>query len=490
MFNDWLAQETKRTVLLFLLLLLPTAVALIWLAVSSQLRGWWWLLLPLAGLLAALLLVHQLSANEQLAQRHAVERHRLAQLALALLREPLENGDLPLLLSQHVPPLFPGGWIEIRLLPDTVLFAQGDGWVPLPNEQWAALLEGQNTAVTIPGLPEAIATGFGSQALLIPIQGSAGENAGGLYLMRPGAADVWAWEAAGQSLAAQIAADLLRTQQFDEALALQAEAYEKEIYEQIYQAEVNALVSDYEKMTQELAIARQVQTTFLPSELPYLAGWQLAVTLEPAREMSGDFYDFIELPNGRIGLVIADVADKGMGSALYMALSRTLIRTFAPDFDTAPEQVLRAANQRVLTETSSELFVTVFYAILDPETGVLTYCNAGHNPPFLYSANGDDIKYLTRTSLPVGIMAETSWEQGTVQMQPGDLLVMYTDGVTEAENSFAAFFGEARLQAVTLANFGRSVDIIESKVVTAVLDFVGDAPQFDDITLMILARDS
>ena len=190
MFNDWLAQETKRTVLLFLLLLLPTAVALIWLAVSSQLRGWWWLLLPLAGLLAALLLVHQLSANEQLAQRHAVERHRLAQLALALLREPLENGDLPLLLSQHVPPLFPGGWIEIRLLPDTVLFAQGDGWVPLPNEQWAALLEGQNTAVTIPGLPEAIATGFGSQALLIPIQGSAGENAGGLYLMRPGAADV------------------------------------------------------------------------------------------------------------------------------------------------------------------------------------------------------------------------------------------------------------------------------------------------------------
>jgi serine phosphatase RsbU (regulator of sigma subunit) len=308
--------------------------------------------------------------------------------------------------------------------------------------------------------------------------------------MRPGAADVWAWEAAGQALAAQIAADLLRTQQFDEALALQAEAYEKEIYSQIYQAEVKDLVSDYEKMTQELAIARQVQTTFLPSELPYLAGWQLAVTLEPAREMSGDFYDFIELPNGRIGLVIADVADKGMGSALYMALSRTLIRTFAPDFDTAPEQVLRAANQRVLSETSSELFVTVFYAILDPETGVLTYCNAGHNPPFLYSANGESMKTLTRTAIPIGVLDDALWEQGTVHMQPGDLLVMYTDGVTEAENSFAAFFGEERLQAVTLANFGRSVDIIESKVVTAVLDFVGDAPQFDDITLMLLTRDS
>ena len=208
--------------------------------------------------------------------------------------------------------------------------------------------------------------------------------------------------------------------------------------------------------------------------------------------MSGDFYDIIPLPNGRLGLVIADVADKGMGSALYMALSRTLIRTFAADSDyaSAPEKVLQAANQRVLTDTSSDLFVTVFYAILDPETGLLTYCNAGHNPPFLHSANGSNIQNLTRTAIPIGILDETAWERGSVQIEPGDLLVMYTDGVTEAEDEEADFFGETRLQAVAQANLGRSAEIIDSKVVTAVLDFVGDAPQFDDITLMILARDA
>ena len=484
--KGWLAAGAARYTVLLGVLLLPAAVGLAWLAVSRQL---WWLLLPLAGLLVALPLVHRLSANELRSQHHAVERHRLAQMALALLHEPLDNGDLPAQLSQHVPPLFPGGWVEVRLLPDTVLFAQGEGWIPLPNEQWVTLLEDVETAVALPGLPEAIELGFGPQALLLPMQNHNGENIGGIYLMRPGMADIWAWEAAGQSLAELVAAELQRTQQYEEALAEQAKAYEEAIYEQAYQAEVKTVMREYQKVTQEIATARKVQTTFLPPTVPHISGWQIAVTLEPAREMSGDFYDFITLPNGRIALVIADVADKGMGSALYMALSRTLIRTFATDFDTAPEQVLCAANQRVLADTSSDLFVTVFYAILEPETGMLTYCNAGHNPPYLYSGNGEGMQPLDRTALPIGIVDGMPWEQGTVQMQPGDLLVMYTDGVTEAEDEFADFFGEQRLQAVATANLGRPVEIIENKVVTAVLDFVGDAPQFDDITLMLLARD-
>jgi serine phosphatase RsbU (regulator of sigma subunit) len=480
----------KQTTLLFLLLLLPATIALVWLGVMQSAATFWWLLiLALGGFFAALLLVNWLHKKAVRAQRHAENRYHLEQLAQGMLREPVENGDLPSLLSRHVPYLFPAGWVEIRLLPDTVLFAQGDGWIPLANEQWASLLARQDFPLLVPGLPEAIEFGFGSEALIIPIQEKQAENVGGIYLMRRVAEDVWEWETRGQSLASLVAADLLRGQQIDEALAAQAEAYEKEIYEQAYQAEANALMAEYEKMSQELAVAKKVQTTFLPSEVPNLPGWQIAVTLEPAREMSGDFYDFIWLPNGRIGLVIADVADKGMGSALVMALSRTLIRTFAPDFGIAPEQVLRSANQRVLSETSSDLFVTVFYAILDPATGVLTYCNAGHNPPFLHSANGDPVKQLTRTAIPIGVLNETLWEQGEVMMQPGDLLVMYTDGVTEAEDEFEDFFGEERLQAVTTANLGRSVDIIESKVVTAVLDFVGDAPQFDDITLMLLGRD-
>ena len=501
MFNNGFAQlvrwlwlrSARRTVLLFGLLLLPTAVTLLWVIAggSTQTVGWWLLLVfAVAGWLGALLLAYALHERAAQTQQHAVQRQQLEQLALGLLREPLENGDLPALLGRHIPHLFPDGWIEIRLLPDTVLFAQGEGWIPLANEQWESLLARQDLPLIVPALPEAADSGFGHEACIIPIQMNQVENVGGIYLMRPVGKEVRAWESSGQAVAAQIAASLLHGQQLEEALAVQAEAYEKEIYEQAYQAEANALMAEYEKISQELAIAKKVQTTFLPTEVPDIAGWQFAVTLEPAREMSGDFYDFIALPNGRIGLVIADVADKGMGSALYMALSRTLIRTFAPDFDAAPEQVLRAANQRVLSETSSDLFVTVFYAILDPESGVLTYCNAGHNPPFLYSANGGGMKTLTRTAIPIGVLDDTLWEKSSVKMQPGDLLVMYTDGVTEAEDEFEDFFGEERLQAVASANIGRSVDIIEGKVVTAVLDFVGDAPQFDDITLMILARDT
>ena len=489
----WALADTavpKQTTLLFSFLLLPAAIALVWLVVTQPAAAFWWLLiLAFGGFFAALLLANWLHKKAVRAQQHAENLYHLEQLAQAMLREPVGNGDLPSLLSRHVPPVFRDGWVEIRLLPDTVLFAQGDGWIPLANEQWASLLARQDFLLLMPGLPEAIEFGFGPEALIIPIQMNEAENVGGIYLMRPGPEAVREWEASATSLASLIAADLLRVQQFDNALAAQAEAYEKEIYEQAYQAEANALMAEYEKMSQELAVAKKVQTTFLPTTVPDIAGWQFAVTLEPAREMSGDFYDFIWLPNGRIGLVIADVADKGMGSALYMALSRTLIRTFAPDFDTAPEQVLRAANQRVLSETSSDLFVTVFYAILDPESGVLTYCNAGHNPPFLYSANGGGMKTLTRTAIPIGVLDDTPWEQSSVSMKPGDLLVMYTDGVTEAEDEFEDFFGEARLQAVAAANLGRSVAIIESKVVTAVLDFVGDAPQFDDITLMLLGRD-
>ncbi|MEZ4592531.1 MAG: PP2C family protein-serine/threonine phosphatase [Chloroflexota bacterium] len=493
MVENWLTHGNKRLVLLFGVLLLPTAVALIWFGVGSNQRtvGWWLLLiLALLGWAGALWLARLLHKNGQQAQQQAADRKLREQLALELLHEPLENGNLPALLSRHVPQLFPDGWVEIRLLPDTVLFAQGEGWIPLANERWAELLADLDGAKIVPGLPEAAVLGFGSEALIVPITGADAENVGGIYLLRPFGSDVRGWAGNGRSLAAQIGANLQHVAQLDAALALQAEAYETEIYEQAYQAEVNAMMAEYQKVSQELSIARKVQATFLPPHLPEIPGWQFAVTLEPAREMSGDFYDFILLPNGRIGLVIADVADKGMGSALYMALSRTLIRTFAPDFESAPEQALCAANRRVLADSSSDLFVTVFYAILDPTTGVLTYCNAGHNPPFLYSGNGGGMRQLTRTAIPIGVLEEPPWAQGTIQMEPGDLLVMYTDGVTEAEDEESDFFGEARLQAVAEANLGRSVDIIEGKVVTAVLDFVGDAPQFDDITLMLLARES
>ena len=252
------------------------------------------------------------------------------------------------------------------------------------------------------------------------------------------------------------------------------------LYEQAQQA-----------IARELAMAGQIQASFLPSDVPRLTGWQLAATLEPARETGGDFYDLIRLPNGRWGLVIADVADKGFGSALYMASCCTLIRTYAVEYHTRPDHVLSATNGRLLADTQAELFVTAFYGVLDPATGALTYCNAGHNPPYLLSAqNTDKVRALPRTGMPLGIEANATWELETVLLGPGDVLLLYTDGITEALDEQEGFFGPERLLEVTQASLGRSAQGIQDALLAEVHEFMGNAPQSDDIALLIVGRDS
>jgi sigma-B regulation protein RsbU (phosphoserine phosphatase) len=251
------------------------------------------------------------------------------------------------------------------------------------------------------------------------------------------------------------------------------------------------------KMERELALAGKVQTSFMPRELPDIPGWQLSVTLKPSRETSGDFYDFNLLPNGRLGILIADVVDKGAGAALFMALSWTLIRTFAAEYATQPELVLDAVNRRILKDTGTDQFVTVFYGILDPTTATLLYCNAGHSPPYLISThNGQDIQRLIRTGMPLGIYEDETWGQKTVRLAPGDVLVLYTDGITEAPNEQAACFGEERLLEPVRAHLGSPgsqgplARDIQDAIITAVHRFMGDAPQFDDIALAVIIRDS
>ena len=189
------------------------------------------------------------------------------------------------------------------------------------------------------------------------------------------------------------------------------------------------------KLEQELTLAGKVQASFLPRELPHIPNWDLAVTLEPASETSGDFYDISRLPNGRLGILMADVVDKGVGAALFMALSWTLFRTYAAEYPAQPEMVLTAANRRILLDTDASQFVTVFYGILDPATGSMVYCNAGHVPPYVISPQEPgDVRELIRTGLPLGIFEDRAWEQAAVQLAPGDVMVLYTDGVTDAEN--------------------------------------------------------
>jgi serine phosphatase RsbU (regulator of sigma subunit) len=444
----------------------------------------------IAGAMLSAFLANRLSHSAARGEQRNRELAVIESLSSAIMTRPATVANLREVLGEQVRGLFPGSFLEIRLYADEVLYRNMREGFIVDDAIWDRLRSGDHTLYQPPSVT--LSDGMPAwQSFAVSIPHADGDRAiGGIYLL---------WDPRGNrypefgqalsSLAYQIASALRRIELQQEALDEQAEAYQKEVYAQAYQAQVYAQALTLEKMTQELEVAGQIQASFLPAELPDVPGWQMAVTLEPAREASGDFYDLIELPNGRFGLVIADVADKGMGAALYMALSRTLIRTYAVEHDGSPELALAAANRRILADTTTDLFVTVFYAILDTATGVLSYCNAGHNPPYLIqSQNGNKPVLLNRTALPLGITEEASWERAEVELAPGDVLAMYTDGVTEAQDEDEAFFGEERLLKILQANVRRSAEVIEEKVITAVYDFAGEAPQFDDITMMVITR--
>jgi serine phosphatase RsbU (regulator of sigma subunit)/class 3 adenylate cyclase len=259
---------------------------------------------------------------------------------------------------------------------------------------------------------------------------------------------------------------------------------------QTLEVESYAQALAHQNVDQEMAAARKIQTGFLPAKTPQIPGWQLAAALEPSRQTSGDFYDFIPLSDGRLGVVIADVADKGAAAALFMALSSSLIRTYAAGYETQPELVLGETNRRILADTHTDLFVTVFYAVLDPATGTLLYSNAGHNPPYHFQQERGTVRPLTRTGMPVGIFEDSTWAMGTVQISPGDVLVLYTDGVTDAQDGQGAFFSSKQLLATVQSNLRRPAQEIQEAILTTIHQFAGGVPQFDDITLVVLAREA
>lgn len=245
-----------------------------------------------------------------------------------------------------------------------------------------------------------------------------------------------------------------------------------------------------ERLERELALARGIQTSFLPAGVPQVEGWDFVASLEPARHVSGDFYDFIPLPGGRWGLLIADVADKGMPAALYMALARTLIRAHAPDHANDPAACLRAANNQILSDTQSDLFVTVFYGIFDPETGEMAFANAGHNPPLLCNYEGRSAEPLRNTGMALGVLVDLPLENGRVAIAPSGYLVLYTDGVTEAHDEDLNPFGYERLVQAVAAPSGVSdgAAVVHAHILAALEAFVAGAPQFDDLTLMVVGR--
>ncbi len=244
----------------------------------------------------------------------------------------------------------------------------------------------------------------------------------------------------------------------------------------------NTRLSGIEK---EMGIARQIQASLLPSRPPAVRGAEAAGICVPARDVGGDYYDFVELPGGRLGLLVADVSGHNVGAALMMAVSRASLRA-AILRDLPPDEVLATVNALLAGDLArSELFVSVFYAVHDPRRGVLSYANAGHNPPLLLRTGSDETQELDAEGILLGVMDSSAFERREVRFSGGDLALLYTDGLTEARNGAGEEFGVERLATVLASVRGRPVAEIPAALVRAVDRYAaGAAP--DDRTAVVL----
>lgn len=248
------------------------------------------------------------------------------------------------------------------------------------------------------------------------------------------------------------------------------------------QAEVRAR----ERLEQELRVARLIQQTLLPADVPSLAGWELATYYQPARAVGGDFYDFLPLSDGRLGLIVGDVADKGMPAALMMASARSFLRAAARRA-ASPGQVLEEVNDLLCPDMPHNMFVTCLYAILDPASGRLEYANAGQTLPYR-RVNGH-VAELEATGLPLGVVPDAHYEENTVKLELGESLLFYSDGLVEAHNPQRQMFSFPRLETLVASHPG-GVALIDF-LLTELADFTGtDWEQEDDVTMLALHRSS
>lgn len=241
-----------------------------------------------------------------------------------------------------------------------------------------------------------------------------------------------------------------------------------------------------ERLETEVQLARQIQQTFIPQSLPAHPGWQIAARWRTARQVGGDFYDVIELPNKRLGLFIADVADKGMPAALFMALTRTLVRAAVIETD-SPAEALRRVNDLLLPDTQQGMFVTAVYGVLDMEQGKFTYANAGHNPPFWVKANGE-IEKLSRTAVALGVMEQSNMKERTISLAREETLFLYTDGLTEAFSFNGDLFGDARLMDSLKSAPAQPADEIIIAVENRLNEFIESVSLADDLTMLVIRR--
>jgi len=242
-----------------------------------------------------------------------------------------------------------------------------------------------------------------------------------------------------------------------------------------------------QRLEYELGLARQIQTNFLPEACPIVPGFEIASVWLGARQVSGDFYDFVTLSGNRLAMTIADVSDKGIAAAMFMALSRTILRTMTIG-KPSPRETIERANDIIISDARSDMFVTVFHAVLDPEDGHLTYVNAGHNPPLIYRAKNKKLSPLMGNGIALGILPHVTYDEHEIKIGVGDVLLLYTDGVTEAIDSHEEQFGTERLEELVAMNAHRTAIELVDEIKRAVLNFAAEGAQFDDLTMVAVKR--
>lgn len=242
-----------------------------------------------------------------------------------------------------------------------------------------------------------------------------------------------------------------------------------------------------EKLDQEMRWARQIQESFLPESIPHNEGWEIEARWETALQVGGDFYDVIPISNSKLGLVIADVADKGLAAALYMTVSRTLIRAFGQTVSD-PAGVLKAVNNLLVGDTPSSMFVTAIFAMLDIKTGKLTYANAGHNLPLIFRASTQSVEEFCKGEMALGVIEDVDYKNSIVNIEPEDIILFYTDGLSEAFSSDNQIFGSQRIKELILHSENKSVNQTLVKIEEGLSDFRNGNPASDDLTMIVVKR--
>lgn len=254
---------------------------------------------------------------------------------------------------------------------------------------------------------------------------------------------------------------------------------------QNYQLQKDMVVR--ERFEHEIQLARQIQRTFLPEKLPEVANWDLAAVWRTAREVGGDFYDVFELPSRKLGLFIADVSDKGIPAAIFMALTRTLVRAAVLD-TTSPAEVMRRVNSLIIPDNREGMFVTAVYGVLELDTGVLTFANAGHNPPIFIHGPERELITLHRTGAALGVIENMEMDERAIEILNDDLLLLYTDGLTEAFSVNEEPFGVERVnQAICQCKRPTALKLLDA-LEKAVEIFIDSQPPADDLTMLAIHR--